>query len=157
MMTMDGRVLKEETRQVTLPALSSARYLEWPMQTLLRGQPDLSNVFVTTELSVGGSEVSSNLLYLVPTKQVHLLPAHIESSLVKTPMGYRVTLTSAVLARDVYISFGALNATVSDNYFDLLPGEPFQVTLGNQYQLAQLQSNLRVMSLVDAFAPHAPK
>jgi beta-mannosidase len=157
LMTMDGRVLKDETRQVTLPALSSARYLEWPMQTLLRGQPDLSNVFVTTELSIEGSEVSNNLLYLVPTKQVHLLPAHIESRLVKTPGGYRLTLTSNVLARDVYISFGALDAKVSDNYFDLLPGRPFQVTLGNEYQLAELQTNMRVMSLVDAFAPQPPK
>jgi beta-mannosidase len=156
-MTMDGRVLKDETRQVTLPALSSARYLEWPMQTLLRGQPDLSNVFVTTELSIEGSEVSNNFLYLVPTKQVHLLPAHIESRLVKTPGGYRLTLTSNVLARDVYISFGALDAKVSDNYFDLLPGRPFQVTLGNEYQLAELQTNMRVMSLVDAFAPQPPK
>jgi beta-mannosidase len=155
--TMDGRVLKEETRQVTLPALSSARYLEWPMQTLLQGQLDLSNVFVAAELSIGGSEVSSNLLYLVPTKQVHLPATHIESSLVKTPTGYRLTLTSNVLARDVYISFGALDAKLSDNYFDLLPGRPFQVTLGSQYPLAQLQTNMRVMSLVDAFAPPPPK
>jgi beta-mannosidase len=62
-----------------------------------------------------------------------------------------------VLARDVYISFGALDAKVSDNYFDLLPGRPFQVTLGNEYQLAELQTNMRVMSLTDAFAPQPPK
>ena len=33
-----------------------------------------------------------------------------------------------MLARDVYLSFGAIDAKLSDNYFDILPGETVEVT-----------------------------
>ena len=35
----------------------------------------------------------------------------------------KIRITSPVLARDVYLSFGDLDVQVSDNYFNLLPGE----------------------------------
>lgn len=152
LLTMEGRVLREETRQVTLPPLSSAQYLQWPMQTLLDKQTDLSDVFVTADLSVQGKEVSSNILYLLPTKQVHLQPASITSDLSKTADGYRLTLKSSVLARDVYVTFGSLEPKLSDNYFDLLPGQPAEITITGG-ELSELRKNLKVVSLVDAFPP----
>jgi beta-mannosidase len=151
LLTMEGRILREETRQVTLPPLSSAQYLQWPMQTLVDGQVDLSNVFVAADLSVQGKEISSNLLYLLPTKQVHLLPASIASDLTKTVDGYRLTLKSSVLARDVYVTFGSLEPKLSDNYFDLLPGQPAEITMRGGGELPELRKNLKVVSLVDAF------
>ena len=57
------------------------------------------------------------------------------------------------MARDVYISFGNLDANVSDNYFDLLPGKAAEVTLTSNAPLDQLRNALTVVSLVDAFPP----
>ena len=46
---------------------------------------------------------------------------------------------------------------VSDNYFDLLAGEPLKITLKTSAQLSsdQLKSAMQVVSLTDAF-PAAP-
>ncbi|MFY9977665.1 MAG: glycoside hydrolase family 2 protein, partial [Candidatus Sulfotelmatobacter sp.] len=64
---------------------------------------------------------------------------------------YVVTLKSAQLARNVYVSFGDLDVRASDNYFDLLPGEPMTVRLTSTAGLQQLEAGLKVMSLTEAF------
>jgi beta-mannosidase len=62
-----------------------------------------------------------------------------------------LTLSSKVLARDVYLTFGDLEVKPSDNYFDLLPNEPRQITLKSSATQEQLRQALKVISLVDAF------
>jgi beta-mannosidase len=61
-------------------------------------------------------------------------------------------LTSPVLARDVYLSFGDLDAKLSDNYFDILPGETTEITVTTAASLAAVKAQLKVVSLTDAFA-----
>ena len=63
------------------------------------------------------------------------------------------TQLTTALARSVYVSFGALDAKPSDNYVDLLPNEPVEITITSTATLDQLKSNLKVMSLAEAFAP----
>jgi beta-mannosidase len=87
------------------------------------------------------------------------LPAsvHIDVSLENLSGNYVVTLRSPVLARSVYVSFGDLDVRTSDNYFDLLPGEPVTVKLETPTSgsLDQLRGSMQVLSLTDAF-PAAP-
>jgi beta-mannosidase len=85
------------------------------------------------------------------------LPANpkIESNLTKAADGYALTLQSAVLARSVNISFGELDVQLSDNYFDLLPGEAVTVTLRTSASLDELQKAAKVLSLTDAYASQA--
>jgi beta-mannosidase len=56
-----------------------------------------------------------------------------------------------VLARSVYLSFGNLELNVSDNYFNLLPGETTEITATGPASLDQLRAKLQVRSLADAF------
>ena len=58
-----------------------------------------------------------------------------------------------MLARSVYVSFGDTDAKVSDNYFDLLPGEPVTIVVHSNASLTQLESSVKIISLVDAFVP----
>ena len=67
---------------------------------------------------------------------------------------YTLHLSSPVLAKSVYVSFGNLDAKPADNYFDLLPGQAVDLTITSAASLDDLKSNLRVISLTDAFAPH---
>ena len=69
---------------------------------------------------------------------------------------HTITLRSPVLARDVYLSFGDLNVTLSDNYFDLLPNEPMVIKVSGATDLAQLQRALKITSLTDAFFGDRP-
>ncbi len=67
---------------------------------------------------------------------------------------YTLHLASPVLAKSVYISFGNLDAKLSDNYFDLLPGQAMDMSITSAASLEELKQNMRVISLTDAFAPH---
>ncbi len=57
-----------------------------------------------------------------------------------------------MLARSVYLSFGNLDVKLSDNYFDLLPGETVEITAASGATLDALKAQLKVVSLTDAFA-----
>ena len=65
---------------------------------------------------------------------------------------FSVRITSPVLARSVYLSFGNLDVKVSDNYFDVLPGESVEVTVETKASLDEVKAQMKVMSLTDAFS-----
>ncbi len=69
---------------------------------------------------------------------------------------YTLTLRSPVLARDVYVSFGDADVELSDNYFDLLPGEAMVVKVTASTDLQHLEQALKIDSLTDAFFPERP-
>ena len=127
-------------------------YLQWPLSALGGADSiDTAHVVVVAELVVEGKSASRNLIYLVPTKQVHLPEAHISAELTQTAEGYHLKLSSPVLARSVYVTFGAASAEPSDNYFDLLPGETVDVAVKGGATLDAMKANLQVVSLADAF------
>jgi beta-mannosidase len=104
-------------------------------------------------LLVDGKPVSSNLLYFVPAKLVHLPAPQITAELTAEGSSYRLRLTSKVLARSVYLSFGDVDVQLSDNYFDLIPGQPVDITITSKVGAEQLKQALKITSLADAFAP----
>ena len=128
-MDFDGKVLLEESYDVSVEPLTSKVYLDWPLKKLTdAGAADTSRVFVVAELTAGGARLSRNLVYLAPTKGVHLKPAQLKVETAGANGSYKIRVTSPVLARSVYLSFGNLDVKLSDNYFDLLPGETVEIT-----------------------------
>ena len=153
-MGFDGKVLMENKAGVEVAPLASKTYLQLPVQeSLLAKGIDSTKVFVETELTVAGNVVSSNLIYLAPTVEIHLPPATLKTELAKTGDSYRLKISSPVLAKSVYISFGDVDAELSDNYFDLLPGQTAEITIKTKANEDALRSRLKVMSLVDALSP----
>jgi beta-mannosidase len=152
-MDFEGKLLIEEKHDVSLDPLASKVYLEWPLAKLTQaGAADTSRVFVIAELSAGGKAVSRNLVYIAPTKEVHLKPANLTIASSGTNGNFKIRITSPVLARDVYISAGAIDAKLSDNYFDILPGETVVVAATSNATLDEMKAQLKVVSLTDAFA-----
>ena len=160
LMNFDGKVLLEESQYFKVPALSSKVYLDWSLKKITgAGAADTSRVFVVADLQTGGAtdfarngtEVSRNLTYLAPTKEIHLKPAILKIDATGANGSYKIHITSPVLARSVYLSFGNLDVKVSDNYFDLMPGETVEITAGTSVSLDTLKAQLKVISLTDAF------
>ena len=149
-MKFDGTMLTTQTQNIAIPALSSKVYLQIPTQPY----SDSAKTVATMDLTVNGKQVSSNLMYLAPTPDVHLPAAQIASQLTPANGEYEVRLSSKVLARDVYVSFGDHDAKFSDNYIDLLPGETATIVVHSPASVAELQSSMKVMSLVDAIEPN---
>jgi len=151
LMTFDGKVLSDTSKAVEVPALSS-QVLATVAHTDLLKVGDLKQVFAVTDLSVGGKVVSSNSLLFALPKELPMPAAKIASELARDGDGYRLRLSSPVLARSVHVSFGNVDAKLSDDYFDLLPGEPRDVHIASPAAAEQLRANLKVVSLSDAFA-----
>jgi beta-mannosidase len=155
LMDFSGKVLFEKSQDVQVAAASSKAYLTLAEKDLFAESTKATrqNSVLVVDLQVGGIKVSWNSVFFDVMHNVEL-PANpkIESSLIKTADGYQVTLQSPVLARGVYVSFGDLDVTLSDNYFDLLPKEAVTVTVRTATGLDELQGALKVISLTDAYA-----
>ena len=153
LMNFDGKVLLEESHAVDVEPLTSKVYLDWPLKKLTdAGAADTSRVFVVADLSAGGAEISRNLVYLATVKEVHLKPATLKVEATGANGSYRIRVTSPVLARSVYLSFGNLDVKLSDNYFNLLPGETVEIGAASAASLEALKAQMKVISLTDAFA-----
>jgi len=154
LMDFDGKVLLEESHAVDVEPLTSKVYLDWPLKKLTdAGAADTSRVFVVAELYHGERILSPrNLAYLAPVKGVHLKPAQLKVETTGAKDSYRIRISSPVLARSVYLSFGDLDVQVSDNYFDLLPGETVEIKATSTASLDALKAQMKVISLTDAFA-----
>ena len=153
LMDFDGKVLLEEKRPFEISPLSSEVHLEWPLKKLTdAGAADTSRVFVSAELWGVDTRISRNLVYLAPTKEIHLKPAALSVESTGGNGSYKVRITSRGLARSVYLSFGDLDAKVSDNYFDVLPGETVEIMVTSSASHDALKAQLKVISLTDAFA-----
>ena len=153
LLDFDGKVLQEEKRDVTVDPLISKVYLDWPLSKLMAA--DTSRVFVVADLTSGGKQISRNLTYLVPVKEIHLKPAELKVEATPSDGKICVRVSSAVLARSVYLEFGKLDVKVSDNYFDVLPGDAVEVSVETKASIDEVKAQLHVMSLTDAFAADA--
>jgi beta-mannosidase len=144
--------LLDQTKDIQIPAQSNAIYLTLDTADLAsKGDPHRS--FLAFDLELSGKKISRNLIFFDAMHSLDLpVMPRIETTLSKTAGDYTITLQSAQLARGVYISFGDLDVESSDNYFDLLPGEPATITLKSAATIDQLKSTLKVMSLTEAYA-----
>lgn len=152
-MHFDGTIVTESKQAVVVPPLSSTVVTTLPVADLKDNgaRLDSSTVFVSAELSIGGKVVSSNVLYLVPTKQIKLPVPKIQSQLERRVDGYDLILTSPVLAKSVLIAFGNLDTVTSDNYVDLLPHKPMQIHIKTSASEGELRSQMQLSSLADTF------
>ncbi len=152
LLDFSGKALLDQTKDVQAPAQSSAIYLTLDKADLAaKGDPRSS--FLVVDLEVGGQRISRNLVFFDVTHNLQLpVIPKIETTLGQSGKDYTITLQSPQLARSVNISFGDLEVESSDNYFDVLPGEPVTVTLKSSATIDQLKGALKVISLTDAYA-----
>jgi beta-mannosidase len=151
LLDFSGNSFLDQTKDVQIPAQSSAIYFSVD-KAALAAKGNLRQSFLVFDLEVGGKRVSRNLVFLGVTHDLELPVApKIESTVVKEGKDFLLTLKSGKLARNVSVSFGDLDVQMSDNYFDLLPGEAVTLRLKSTASLGQIQAGLKVMSLTEAF------
>jgi beta-mannosidase len=151
LLDFSGNSLLDQTKDVQIPAQSSAIYFSVDTAALA-AQADPHKSFLVFDLEIAGKRVSRNLVFFDVTHDLELPVApQLQSTIARDGKDFVVTLSSTKLARSVYLSFGDLDVRTSDNYFDLLPSEPVTIRLTASASLQQLQTELKIMSLTDAF------
>jgi len=156
LLSFDGKILVDRTQAVQIPAQSSGVYFSLNEKELL-ADADPDDTFLVFELNVAGQVVSRNEVFFDRRRNLKLpLKPEIQSKISGGDGRYSVTLRSPVLARNVYISFGDLDVSLSDNYFDLLPADEVVVEVRSNANLDQLQHAMKLISLTDAFFDERP-
>lgn len=148
----NGSVLREWTHPVELGADSAAIVFSSPVAELIEGHGS-NDVLLEISLQANGEMIDRKVHHFIPEKEIRLQRSVI--NIMETPDsgGLSFTVTSDVLARGVYLT-SEDEGIFSDNYFDLLPGQPKTITFserGNDGRdwIPGAPKGLKVQSMVD--------
>ena len=146
---MDGKTLWEHTQPAHVAALASTPAGDYTDAQLLHGADPRRTVAVF-ELLDHGKPVSRHLVYFDDTKDLALPDPGLKAVL--SADGRRVSVSARQLAREVWVDFGDTDpdARLSDNAFDLLPGESVTLHVHSTADPAALRRALTVRSLYGA-------
>ncbi|HEY0198229.1 MAG TPA: glycoside hydrolase family 2 protein [Rhodanobacter sp.] len=151
-MDMDGRVLSERAEPLRVPALSSTHAVQSSDAALLHGA-DPHRTFAVFELIEQGRPVSRQLLFFDPALLLQLPDPGLDVQLDDNGHGVILTVSAKRLAREVWVDFGSLDVQVSDNAFDLLPGERVELKVTGTAGVEVLRKAVHVRSLFGATKP----
>ncbi|MNC29142.1 hypothetical protein D3C75_773800 [compost metagenome] len=147
-----GAVLKEWNQPVQLAADSAAVVFTVPAAELLEGS-DPKQVVLVASLLADGYLLEQKEHYFAAAKEIKLNQPVFTVAEVPGSGGLSFTVSSDVLARGVYLT-AEEEGIFSDNFFDLLPGEPKTVQFslrgsGEQDFIPAAPTGLEVRSMAD--------
>jgi beta-mannosidase len=155
-MTVDGKLLREEHATVALAPLSSAVFASYSDATLL-GAADPTATVAVFDLQVEGEPPARSVVYFSAAKGMAWADPGLRAVLRRDGQAYALDLAASRLARALWIDFGDLDAELSDNALTLLPGESVSLRVASPAHFDALRAALRVRSLADAMNhSHAP-
>ena len=150
LVTLDGEVLESGQVDAALDAQASRMIFSKTFQ--LTPEEKRSVVFHCT-LKQAGQPVAVRLATFMPVKHLNLADPQLKVEI--QPEGSQAVfhVTARSLARFVELSLSGADVVFSDNYFDILPGDPVQVRcpVPAGWSFEQLRAALRVTSLYQSF------
>jgi beta-mannosidase len=144
----DGKVLWSKSADEKVKALSSHIALSIPEDELAKTGYDPEKSFITAKLVDSKGEVlSSNEFYFKRPKDLKYSKSQIATDLTKQGDHYVLKISSPTLAPRVAVTFGDEDVWLSDNFVDVLPNAPVQITVKSKASLEQLKSALKTTAL----------
>jgi len=159
LMTLDGKVLRDERKTVDMAPLSAARVAGYRDADLL-GKADPASTVAVFELRAEGEPAARAVVYFAPAKRIAWQDAGLRAELRPDPDragAYLLDLSASSLARAVWIDFGDLDADLSDNALTLLPGERITLSVTSAASEGALRAALQLSALADAVPATLPQ
>lgn len=144
-LTLDGKVLRDERRPVELAPLAATKAADYLDADLLGGA-DPANTVAVFDLRADGEPAARGVVYFKAAKDMAWPDPGLRMDVRRVGAGYALDLHATRFARAVWIDTG--DADVSDNALTLLPGESVTVRVSSKTRPAAP----RVRSLADALA-----
>jgi beta-mannosidase len=144
-----GKVLWEEKKEVNFPPDRALIITDTNLAPVLSGV-DPATVFIYTEAKNILGVRSSNILYMVPPKDLKLEKPEIEVTTEEIKEGYMLILYSRTLAKNVYLSV-PMKGEFTDNYFDLLPHEQKKILFHTLERAEDFREKLKIITLTDTY------
>ena len=152
-----GRELARREQAIVLAANAAKPYLTFPEAEILKGA-DPARVVLVTELAIDGAPAGArperNLLYFKKTKDLQLPRPEVKLAVADAGGGaFTVSVTAKQLARNVFLTSGAVDGMFADNYFDVLAGETIAVMFRPRATTTagQLQAAVSATSIADTY------
>jgi beta-mannosidase len=145
-----GKEISKETKDITVPANSSNTFFGVKAADFLKSvQP--TKQFMVVELMENGTVISNNTLFFKPIKEIALPKPTVKYEWTATDGGFEISLSTDQLAKNLYMTIGDEEGFFSDNYFDLIPGQPVKVKLETKLSKEKLQEVFALQTLDGAF------
>lgn len=154
-MTLDGRVLRDEARRVEIAPLSASRMATYSDADLLGGASPAATVAVF-DLVADGEPAAREVVHFSAAKDMRWPDPGLRTHLRQEGDHHVLDITAASLARAVWVDFGQVDADLSDNALVVLPGERTSLRIASAANLDTLRSALRIRSLADAPPSDSP-
>ena len=139
---VDGKLLREERKPVTVGAAGVTAFGEFSDADLLRNA-DPKRTIAVFELRDKEATLSRSVVYFDAAKNLAWSDPGLHGEITSDGDGYRLTISAKHLARALWIDFGDLDVELSDNALTLLPGESITLPLQSKADPADLRKNLR--------------
>ncbi|GGD70755.1 beta-mannosidase [Lacimicrobium alkaliphilum] len=155
LLDFDGHCHWQEQQVLDTPANTSKTLMELSRGELL-GEHTAENRVLHVQLQrPGGELLATNLYYFVPFHRQALRQASANLDVVIREEQLEVWLNCDHLLRQCYLSVDGVAANFSDNFFDLLPGQPASVSLAlpgkSPAEIKELAEKVRCISLADSY------
>jgi beta-mannosidase len=155
LLDFDGHCHWQQQQMLDTPVNTSRQLIQLSRAELLKGKVAESLVLQVQLQRPDNELLAENLYYFVPTNQQALPQASAELEVVARDEMLEVRLSCDSLLRQCYLSAPGVAANFSDNFFDLLPGQPKTVSLAlpgkRQTEIQHLSEGLRCISLADSY------
>jgi beta-mannosidase len=144
-----GQILHTETVTVTVAGNQSTKVFEKRMDAMIPVNSEiLESSFMMVQLHSENKVISENLLYFGRPLNLKLPKADVSITTEKTENGYILSISSDVLARNVFLDSPYNDLFFEDNFFDLIPGETKKVVLKTD-RILVIETDITVLSLND--------
>ncbi|WP_185154139.1 glycoside hydrolase family 2 protein [Fulvivirga sp. M361] len=148
-LTFQGDTLKHSSQHYELQANHSDVIERIPLGSLsIQGNETSSFIYVKLS-DEKGNKVSDNRLFFTEYKKLRLTDARVKLEVMEKEGKHTVKASSAVLAKNVYLTVVEGNGRFEANFFDLNPGEIREIAYvtDDEISLENLQNRIKVMTL----------
>jgi beta-mannosidase len=145
-----GVVLNEIFADVQINPQSSLLVFQKKIKEILDGNSE-RNAMLIVNLQTERKIISQNLYYFTEVKELKLPKVNITKEIEKTEFGYDIKLKSDKLAKNVYIFIEEYNGFLSDNYFDMLPGEEYIIEFRTSDIISHPENEIELISVRDTY------
>ncbi len=153
LMDLEGNILDEDSKEVTIAASTSRLYRSEPADQMIGDAGEAGRILLYCRVEIGGENYTDNILYFTPVKNLELPEPSLDWELSDTEDGITLKVRTDKLAKNVYLSVPEKEVFFGDNYFDLLPGKEVEISVqpGEGVTAGEIRDNLHVVSLVESY------
>lgn len=144
-LTLDGKVVKEISKRIKVPANTSTIFVNESTDSLL-GPAKAEDVVIASTLTVGEKSYS-NTNFFVRQRYLNFPKAEVKVEVADTKDGVEVTISTDNFARAVYLAVEDLESRFEDNFIDILPHSSRKIKVTTGLSAKEFGKQLKILHL----------